>query len=324
MSRHSSSTPQDIDAMAVEWIRRKEFGDWTDATEQEFEAWLAQSVLHRVAYLRLDECWIRTERLAALRLPERHHTVPPRPNRSWTIFLRVAATALVIGVLDVAGQTYLSGLSGPSEETYTTPIGGREILTLFDGSHVELNTDTVLRIAKGRRKAILVKGEAFFQIRHDASNPFVVMAAGHRITDLGTKFSVRDSTEELEVALLEGKARIENADSSTPAHAAVLTPGDVAVATTGTLSVTKKSAQILTNDIGWRRGVVIFRHMALSDAAAEFNRYNLKKLVVDPRVANVTIDGTFATDNLETFARIAHIALGLHVESREHEIVVSR
>jgi transmembrane sensor len=321
MSGHSTSTPQGIDAMAVEWIRRKEFGDWTDATEHEFEAWLAQSVLHRVAYLRLDECWVRTERLAALRPPERHHAVPPRPGRSWTIFLRVAAAALVIGALGVVGQTYLSR---PSEETYTTPIGGREILTLFDGSHVELNTDTVLRVVKDRREAILIQGEAYFQIRHDANNPFVVTAASHRITDLGTNFSVRDSTDKLEVVLLEGKARIENTDSSRTRRVAVLTPGDIAVATVDTLSVTKMPVQTLTNNIGWRRGVVIFRHMALADAAAEFNRYNLKKLIVEPSVANVTIDGTFATDNLETFARIARIALGLHVESREHEIVVSR
>ena len=321
MSRYSSSTPQVIDAMAVEWIRRREFGDWTDEVEREFEAWLAQSVLHRVAYLRLDECWVRTERLAALRAPELSSAVPTRSSRSWIFFLRTVAAAVMIGILGVAGWAYLSR---PSEETYTTPVGGREILTLFDGSHVELNTDTVLHVVNDHRKVILVQGEAYFQIKHDANSPFVVLAGGHRITDLGTRFSVRDTAEKLEVALLEGKARIENADSSVPARVAVLIPGDVAIATVNKLSVTKSPVQTLENDIGWRRGVVIFRHMALAEAATEFNRYNLKKLVVEPSVADVTIDGTFATDNLETFARIARIALGLHVESREHEIVISR
>jgi transmembrane sensor len=315
------SEPQTIDATAAQWIRRKEFGDWNESTARELETWLEQSVLHRVAYLRLEEGWKRTERLAALRLPEFRKVEPSRPPRRWTIFLQIAAAAVVVAVLGVAGQAYFLS---PSEDTYATPVGGREILTLFDGSHVELNTDTVLRLGKHRRSATLVKGEAFFQIKHDANNPFVVMAAGHRITDLGTKFSVRgDAGGKLEVALLEGKARIENTDAPSQ-RAAILTPGDIAIATAGTLSVTRKPVQTLANAIGWRRGVVIFRHMALADVASEFNRYNLKKLVVDPKVASLTIDGTFATDNLETFARIARIALGLHVESHEREIIITR
>ena len=63
---------------------------------------------------------------------------------------------------------------------------------------------------------------------------------------------------------------------------------------------------------------------ALADAATEFNRYNMKKLVVDPSAAAITIDGTFATDNLETFARVARIALGLTVQSNEREIIIKR
>ena len=315
------SEPQTIDAIAAQWIRRKEFGDWNEAAERDFQSWLDQSVLHRVAYLRLEEGWKRTERLAALRLPEFRRAEPSRAPRRWTMLLQIAAAVVLVAVLGVAGDAYF--LHAP-EDTYVTPVGGREILTLFDGSHVELNTDTVLRLGKHRRSATLVKGEAFFQIKHDANDPFVVMASGHRITDLGTKFSVRgDAGGKLEVSLLEGKARIENTDSS-QSRAAVLIPGDVAVATTETLKVTRKPVATLANTIGWRRGVVIFRHMALADAASEFNRYNLKKLIVDPKIAGLTIDGTFATDNLETFARIARIALGLHVESSEREIIITR
>jgi len=315
------SDPQTIEAAAAQWVRRKEFGDWNDAAENELHVWLDASVLHRVAYLRLEEGWKRTERLAALRLPEFRRTEPQRTTRNWTMLLRVAAAIVAIAVLSVAGRSYFLN---PAQDTYVTPVGGREVLTLFDGSHIELNTDTMLRLSKNRRSATLVKGEAFFQIKHNENSPFVVTASGHRIVDLGTKFSVRgDADGKLEVSLFEGSARIENTEQPT-ARAAVLKPGDIAVATAETLQVTRKPVEALTNSIGWRHGVVIFRHMALADAATEFNRYNLKKLVVDRSAAGITIDGTFATDNLETFARIARIALGLRVESREREIVITR
>jgi transmembrane sensor len=315
------SDPKAIDAAAAQWIRRREFNDWNDTAESEFQAWLDQSVLHRVAHLRLEEGWKRTERLAALRPPEFRRIEQPHSTRSWTTLLRVAAAAVVVAAFGVAGQFYFAQ---PAEDTYATPIGGREILTLFDGSHIELNTNTVLRLSKNRRSATLLKGEAFFQIKHNDSIPFEVRASGHRIVDLGTKFSVRgDGGGRLEVSLFEGKARIENAEQPS-ARAAILKPGDIAVATAETLHVTRKPVEALANTIGWRHGVVIFRHMALSDAASEFNRYNLKKLVVDPSAARIAIDGTFATDNLETFARVARIALGLRVESRENEIVITR
>jgi len=314
------SDPKAIDAAAAQWIRRKEFGDWNDTTESEFQTWLDQSVLHRVAYLRLEEGWKRTERLAALRPPEFRRAGQLRPARSWTTFLRVAAAAIVVASVGFAGRFYFTQ---PAEDTYATPVGGREILTLFDGSHIELNTNTVLRLSKNRRSATLLKGEAFFQIKHNDGIPFEVTASGHRIVDLGTKFSVRGDGGRLEVSLFEGKARIENAERPS-SGAAILKPGDIAVATAETLHITRKPVEALANTIGWRHGVVIFRHMALADAAAEFNRYNLKKLVVDPSAARIAIDGTFATDNLETFAHIARIALGLRVESRENEIVIKR
>ena len=37
----------------------------------------------------------------------------------------------------------------PEGERYATPVGGREVITLFDGSQVELNTDTAVRVAPG-------------------------------------------------------------------------------------------------------------------------------------------------------------------------------
>ena len=60
--------------------------------------------------------------------------------------------------------------------TYATAVGGHKTLTLGDGSEVELNTDTIVRMPKvaGQRQVILDKGEAYFQIKHDAENPFIV------------------------------------------------------------------------------------------------------------------------------------------------------
>ena len=124
------------------------------------------------------------------------------------------------------------------EKTFSTPVGGRQILTLTDGSRIELNTDTVLRVALGKdhRTVWLDKGEAYFQVKHDAARPFVIYTNGRRITDLGTKFLVRADQGRLEVALLEGRVRLDAATDQ-PQAMTVLTAGDDAVAVGNTTSV---------------------------------------------------------------------------------------
>jgi transmembrane sensor len=173
------------------------------------------------------------------------------------------------------------------------------------------------------RSAELIRGEAFFQITHDAQRPFVVTAGNHRITDLGTKFSVRTGGAGLEVSLVQGRARID-APNAPAQHAAVLEPGDVAVATASRISVIRKSQTDLAGELGWRRGVLVFHQTTLGDAAREFNRYNRKKLVIaDPRAAALMIGATFPTDDIEAFAHTAKNVFGLRVDDRGDEIVIS-
>ena len=112
---------------------------------------------------------------------------------------------------------------------------------------------------------------------------------------------------------------------ASPAHAKVLTPGDVAVATATVMSVTKETAEDLADRLSWQRGMLVFRHATLAAAAAAFNRYNTEKIVIgDPQTAGLTINGTFPTTGVVLFDRAAQEAFGLHVENRRNELVISR
>jgi transmembrane sensor len=78
-------------------------------------------------------------------------------------------------------------------------------------------------------------------------------------------------------------------------------------------------------ELGWRHGVVVFDHTTLADAAAEFNRYNRKKLIVtDPSVARLKIGGTFQTTNTNQLTQLARDIFGLTTEDRGQDIVISR
>jgi len=311
---------RDIDARAAEWIERRYFGEWNAADQTALDTWLEESVVHRVAFVRLETGWRRTERLAALRPFKSGRAAPSR--RNWSILTGIAAALGIVAILGVIGSNYFVR---PGERVYATKVGGREKVTFADGSQIELNTDTVLRarMTTKERTVWLDKGEAYFQVKHDVHNPFIVVASGHRVIDLGTKFLVRRDDNSLEVALLEGRVRFGVAGGHP--QSSLLKPGDDVLATAESISVTRKSTQQLTNKLTWRRGVVVFKDTPLADAVRELDRYNNQKLVVaDPAISRRTISGTIPTNDVTGFIRVVRDVLGLHVMNDGNEVVITR
>jgi len=314
-----------IAAAASDWVIRKELPDWSAADQTDLDRWLGESAHHRVAFLRAADLWDRANRLRALNKPTYRRFSFLRDRKMFPILLRSAAAACLA---IVAGIGALNWFGRAQEAVYTTAVGGHETVPLADGSQVELNTNTVLRVSESasQRVAKLDRGEAYFNIRHDAKRPFFVYAAGHRIVDLGTKFEVRDEGDTLRVTLLEGSARLESSKAWVPAHSVMLKPGDVAFASVQSLRVVREHEKALTNALGWRRGVIVFEHTTLQDAVAELNRYNHRKIVIsDAGVGRMKIDATLPINGVDAIVRVAEDVFGVRASSRsDGTIVISR
>jgi transmembrane sensor len=312
-----------VDRQAADWASAKRSPkDWSEASQKELEAWIAQSLAHRVAFLRMDMAWQRAERIAALRTPMRP---APGPNQTGPAIRRRIVIALgLVALLGAFAGQYL----GPSHvQLIETPKGGQEKITLADGSLIELNTDTALKVKLGARERTveLIRGEAYFEIKHDVARPFSVMAGDRRIVDLGTKFVVRLAPDQLTVSLLEGKASLERINSNAAQRSVVLSPGDVALATSDATRISKVTARDLADSLAWRRGSVVFHYQRLDTAVAELNRYGGPQLVIaDADSAKLLISGTFLTNKPEDFAGIAHEIFGLRVQHRNNSLILSR
>jgi len=310
---------RNIEAQAAEWIERRHFGQWSEEDQSQLDIWLAEAIAHRVAYVRLNSSWQRTGRLAALRgaAPEMPGGLSPQQGRHSFRFLpRLAAGLAIVAAV----STYY--MLHNNTTTYATTVGGREILSLADGSQIELNTDTILRVSNrtGTREVWLDKGEAYFRIVHDAAHPFVVTAQGRRIVDLGTEFTVRRESDRLQISVVEGRVRMEEGANKSP----VLAAGDSAIATGSALSISRKDTRAISSDLAWRRGMIMFDNITLGEAAAEFNRYNRTQIVVDPAAAHMKVAGTFPINGVKGFSDLTRHVLGLRVETRGQEIIISR
>jgi transmembrane sensor len=317
-----SASATDIETQAAAWLEHRNHAEWSEEDQAAFDAWLVQSLAHRVAYLRLEEAWRFADRLTALKsTPSLRKAGSALP---WSrIVAGAVAACVVIAIVAIAVPLRSSK---PAEQVYATGVGGTKRLALADGSQIELNTDTVIRIAKEgqTRKVWLDKGEAYFQVVHNANRPFVVVAGKHRLLDLGTKFLVREDKDRLHVSVLEGRVQYESTSHDASPSPTYLGAGDVLVATAKTRSVVRAGTTEISNALGWRMGVITLDNTTLADAAREFNRYSTRKLVVGPGAAQLRIMGTFQAGNADAFAAVVQDIFKLHVDHGKTEIVITR
>ena len=317
----SAESHEKIEVRAAEFVQRRRFCEWEEADQAELDAWLDEAPSHKVAFVRLEAGLGRAERLAALRQPERS-----RASRaaSWRFLIPYVAAAMSLSLVAVLGIAAARYFLRPADRTFSTDVGGRMLVNFADGTQMNLNTDTALRVrmTSEERTVWLERGEAYFHVAHDAAHPFSVIAGTHRVTDLGTEFAVRRGAGDVEVALVSGRAALS---TESGAHTAVLTPGDEVVATPVSMSMTSKTPQELADEFAWQSGVIVLKHTRLDVATREFNRYNRTKLVIDdPVVAAMTIGGKFQTNSVEDFLHWTQLVLNLRVDREGNTILISR
>ncbi|MDQ0839218.1 FecR family protein [Sphingomonas faeni] len=216
-------------------------------------------------------------------------------------FLGVLAMILIASGLDRVSPP-------PTVSVYRTDVGERSTVTLDDGSHLELDADSEAsaRFDGTRRRLVLLRGGAFFAVRHDAARPFVVeVGDGLTVTAIGTRFDVRLVDRKARVTLVEGSVEVRRSG----ALLLTMKPGEAVVVggTGAALPLRRPPEEVL----GWRNGHVSFHDTPLEQAVAEMNRYTRRPFSVGPDTdARTHVSGEFSTDDPEGFANAMEALLG--------------
>jgi transmembrane sensor len=281
-------------------LDRTLFAEWRDSSPRNREAFERLQAV--VATLRHNRARadVRALRDAALSAEK-----PRAPRR------RILIAAAAVAGLAVAATFWPSG--PPRGEIYETGTGQRSISTLQDGSSIELDARTRIKVDfnSTQRNVELVYGQALFHVAHNPSRPFIVRAADREITALGTQFDVRLDETSVRVTLIEGKVQVSQDSSHAKtatldtAPPAVLTPGQQFVALASN-TADDSAARVRSVDIakvtGWRVGRIFLEDLILTDAVAEMNRHSPVQIIVgDPRIAELRVNGMFRADEQEAF-----------------------
>ncbi|MBN8737120.1 MAG: FecR domain-containing protein [Xanthomonadales bacterium] len=345
-----------IEREAALWLARRDAGGWGDRQQAALEAWLAHATSHRVAFLRLEAAWQQTARLKILAAGAARNDIPARGTwldspyfapladhiptvvpararnlrrtprtRRWPLLATVAASLLAVVI--AMGSLAWRDAHRVDRGEWQTALGAQQVVHLVDGSTATLGSNTHLRVALSRheRDLYLPKGEAYFDVAHDPARPFVVHAAGYRVTAVGTRFDVRrDDSGKLRVVVTRGLVRLQS--SSDPAQAPAMLPaGSIATVDGGNVLVQGVSPDAALERLSWRNGYAVFHGTPLAEAVEEFNRYNAHKIVIaDPSLDALRVGGNFRLDNSAAFVRLVREVFPVRAEHHGDRIVLTR
>lgn len=340
---------------ATEWLIKHRDGGLGQAEKERFDSWLRESPQHVRAYLEMSAIWEdlpdlgadwnpAAEQLvaearsegnirplapkglvnhgAAARVPQPDESGSRRGTRKSLLAL-AAMLLLAIGSVSI-WYTF-------AHNTYVTDVGEQRSITLADGSTLELNSRSRVRVryTQQQRDVDLIEGQALFRVAHDTTRPFIVHSGATRVLAVGTQFDVYRKRAATVVTVVEGKVEVAT-EGPLPAATSLLAAGEQLILPAGTPSSAEKSADgpkpaNTAAAIAWTQHNLVFESSPLTEVADEFNRYNRRRLVITAQdVGSMRISGRFSSADPTLFLKFLRAQPELTVEETDSEIRIGR
>ncbi|MDF3160678.1 FecR family protein [Pseudomonas proteolytica] len=281
--------PKEIVDQAIEWFIRLTYNQPEEDTRLAFNDWLARGEEHLQAWERIQSLGGRFAGMpvgmamqAIERLPEAR-----LQRRQMLKFLTLFAAA--------GGTSWTVYETTPWQRLvadFSTRVGERRRWHLEDGSLLDLNTDSAVRLRfdAASRELELLRGELHVISGSDSKTPsrrpLTVSTALGTFEALGTRFSVRLNNQTCSLSVMEGHVGIRPQ------------VGNPTIAQAGqiwrlTISGVEQEPGNAADVAAWRDGLLVARDMPLAQVLRELGRYRNGHLGCAPEIAGRRINGNF-------------------------------
>jgi ferric-dicitrate binding protein FerR (iron transport regulator) len=247
-------------------------------------------------------------------------------------FYKVAAILVFAVLLGSAG--YYFGFRNKVTEVYSEIISAEKQVIkeylLPDGSVVALNSNSKLvfpRNFTGDTREVTIYGEAFFDVKPDASKPFIINAGNAQVKVLGTSFNVKADRENgtVEVVVATGKVQVTGKTSGelndkTPI---LLVPGEKGIVTK-IGSVTDKMENNNPNYLAWKTHDFVFNEVALSEVIATLeSTYHVDIEVAQPKLNELKLTAHFENKPIDFVLNVVRLTFNLDLSEENEQFTLS-
>ena len=209
-------------------------GEATTAEGEVVEQWIKEHDDHLKYFNHFRFIWDTSKQLAAksevdenaawerfqqrIQQPQQKAILRSIGNRySW---MRAAAI-LVVALIGSIVTWYVWNELGSSKQLAIVTNNNTLKDTLSDGSVVTLNKHSEISYPekfKGSRRAITLKGEAFFDVAANKNKPFIVTVNDVTVTVVGTSFNIKNKGGKTEVIVETGIVKVTHHNKTIELH----------------------------------------------------------------------------------------------------------
>ena len=311
-------TTQDVsnDALhaATEWFVNLTSGEETQEDKKEWQIWLDACSEHKLAWQKIEAV---TGQFSGL---DRQISIAVlnRPPSAISASQDRRQAIKSLGLFFIVGSASLLAYKKKPWYVlladYSTGIGEVKHVTLEDGTHLVLNTNTKFStdFNEQGRNVKLLQGEVYVEtVKEELRNyrPFTMTTEHGTITALGTKFSVRIEDRSSRVNVYEDAVEVRpmNGDGDN----IIVNAGELVTFTSNEFQ--QKIAMDLSS-LAWTKGFIIVDKMPLSELVTELSRYKTGVLRCDPHIAHLEISGAFPVNDIDAALKSVSKTLSIKVE----------
>lgn len=195
--------------------------------------------------------------------------------------------------------------------------------TLPDGSVTIINKKSELAFTfdkKNNTRTVKLKGEAFFDVRHEETKPFVIETDEVIIKDIGTTFNVKayPNSDTVEVYVESGEVQFYTLKNP-GIH---LKAGEVGIYNKS-IKEFSRIAKLDTNALAYKTKIFSFNNTELQAAVDILNAvYDSKIVLANKGISRCRLTVNFNNDKIEDIADIIAETLGLTASKKEKEWVL--
>ena len=302
-------------------------GEASPGEDQAVVEWMNESATHKEYYHQLKKIWDQSKALAAgstvdvnkawerfqTRVGKKNES-PKILNRSRFSWMKIAASVILIAGLGIAAY-YLFNNNSATKEIIAQTTQNVLIDTLSDGSVVTLNRQSTITYPskfKGNKRAIALKGEAFFNVAPDKKKPFIISVNDVQVTVVGTSFNIKSENGNTEVVVETGIVQVERSGKTVE-----LIAGEKIVMAANDSIATKEAVSDKLYNY-YRSKEFVCDDTPLWKLVQVLNEaYDAKIIIGRKELNEMRLTTTFYNESLEKVLEVIHLTFDITIIKKE-------
>jgi transmembrane sensor len=284
-----------------------------------FETWMNASPQNRKYFVQVKNIWEASDKRfnpAKISKEKALNLVMDRISKEskgitlWKTWQKIAAI-LIIPLL-IASLFWNKEVKIKENISYNevfASYGTRSSIKLADGSTVWLNSGSTLKYPDkfiSETRVVYLTGEAYFEVKSDASHAFIVETPSISVKATGTKFNVMAYTndDQAEVTLVSGKVSVSTTSDSSQTLLGQLKANENLVYNTSSHQSLVKETETYKY-IAWKDGKLIFRNEPMVDVLRKIGLlYNVQFELHGKELKEYRYRATFENETLDEILKI--------------------